>query len=695
MSTVQILLYALVAAAAIAGLVVIVLVAKPWRVLSSKTTNGQRRRYAMRKAYSNLMIATYKVLSKFPLTKVLIINTASMMKHMYVLEEDEAKVRATSILVLDAVAGLVTMIVSLEYFKDTMLSVIMMYMIVMYVHQKIIGDGQKFLEELEEVISDMVHMYNAGGKNIDRMFSRVLEDRHSYMHKYMEQMFQYLKQALMDTSNQAAITEYNRIAASRHLRLIFNYLYTTHRYGDEVSASGEQLFNRNMLAIQREIHKDFVKMKSIKDETIGEQWFIILAIVMIPASSWYMETFFTFEGFESIARFLNSSFGYTVKIACAVVALICYYAYSKLMASNVALEFHKEIAWEENIINKSRPIKKLIDRLAPKENTPRRKRLESDISMSEGYAGVRPLYFKKICLSVVITLIVAMLLSIDTYTSYRGITDDIYRGVNRELMDTIVSLEDSPEAYKAQSLSNDLIVIDILKENQAEYFELGTTEDRQGYIETIIQDQGIDYGMYYEIAAQRICEKFVLLDKINPTILALVLLITFGAAYMIPNLTMKLNLALNKGAIIYDEVNGCYTVVVLLINHSVSNVYMLLNWLTSFAIVFKPRFQACVDNLSEHEIEELEAGVNYKPLSRLIECISLAYKGAELKAAFAGIEQRHMFQEESSRVVNEQVISKRVAYSKTLSWIAMGTTFIAYIMVPMLLSILEMLLQLL
>ena len=693
MSTQQILLILVI----ISGLMFMCLMLKDTKLLSfisNKSVEGQLNRYRLKKTYKNILLKLYTFLSKFILTEIFITNLAGIIQRMYVLDEDDARVNATSLVLLDIVSGIVTFVCSIIYFKDTLLAAIMTIMIVAYVHHRLKGDGQQFLEGLEDVVSDMVHMYNAESKNIDRMFARILENKDSYMYRYIDQMYTYLKIAIADTSDQTAITEYNKIVASRHLRLIFNYLYLTYRYGDETDITGEQLFNRNMLAIQREIHSDLMKLTSIKQETFGEQWFIILAVGMIPAASWYMEAFFTFDGFESISRFLNSSFGYGIKVVCAVVALVTYYIYMKLMASNTALETKPEISWEEILINRSRKLRSLIDFLAPKMGSKARKKLELDISIAEGYVGVRPLYVKKIALSIIVTSIVAVLLCADTYSNYRGIVNNIYSGVNQEYMDTVMSLEEFPEAYKSESLTNDMLVIDILKENKDEYLQLETREDRLIYIQGVIRDNGIDYGLYYEIASERIYEKFVQLDSIDPAILFLILLATFISSYMIPNLALKLNILLNRGAIIYDEVNSCYTVAVLLINHSASNIYMLFNWLVSFATILKTRLQTCMDNLSEKEILELDAGITYKPLNRLIECMLLAYNGTDLKAAFAGIEQRHLFQEESRRAVTKQIVRKRVSYSRTLSWIALGTTFCLYIVGPMLVSIIEMLTQL-
>lgn len=688
------LVIALSFSAGSAGILLIILW-KPWRLLSRNTLAGQKFRYAIRKYTNRIAVAIYKSLSKFFMTRVYVINLASMFRHMYVLDEEAAKVKAISLILKEIVIGVASLLFSIWYFDDTLLALIMTYMIMAYSYFKLKGDGQKFLEELEESISDMVHMYNASGKNIDRMFEKILEDQHSYMHKYMEQMYVYLKRAILSSSGQQVISEYNSLVASRHLRLIFNYLYITYRYGDEINAKGEQLFDKNMLAIQREVHMDYVKIKRIKDETIGEQWFIILAVGMIPVATWYMNTFFTFDGFESISRFLNSSLGYMIKVICAVVALITYYVYLKLMESNSALEAYRSISWEENLLNKHRWLKRFIDKISPKPGTVRRERLESAVRMTEGYSGIRPLYLRKILSSLVITIIVGLMLSVDTYTNYSNIMGDFYTGVNKEYMDTVTSLSEFPDRYKADSLSNDMLVIDILDENKEEYFALQTQDEKELYIRQIIRDNHIDYGQYPEIAATRIVEKYVLLGKINPLMISLIVLATFAGAYVVPTLAIELKVLLNRGAIIYDEVNGCYTVVVLLINHSASNVYMLLGWLTSFTSLLKGRLQACVDNLSSKSIKELSTTIDYKPFTRLIDCIQLAYDGADFRSAFAGIEQRHLFQEESRRIVTEQIIKKRVSYSEVLSWIAMGTTFCLYIVAPMIWSICEMLFQLL
>lgn len=691
MNTMQIVLYALLIALCATGLTIVIMLLRPWDLFSNNTPQGQKNLYKIKSTYYSIVLQVYSVLNRPPFSEA-IKGLSQTMQYRYMIQEKDAHIKAVEIIMKEIVVTVISTVITMMYFDDTLLAIITTVMIVVYAFNKFMGDGEKFLEELEELIGDMVHIYNAEGQNINRMFTRILEDKNLYLFNYVDSMNTYLKRALMDPdSSSSIIEEFNKLAPSRYLRLIFNYIYITARYGDEVNSAGEQLFNRNMLAIQREVHADLTRMQSIKEETMGEQVFIMLAVVMIPAATWYMNTFFTFEGFTTISRFLNSSFGYSIKLICAIFALICFYIYNRLMASNIAFDTIRNLSWADKLLEKFKWLRELVGKLVPEKDSEKYTELSNKLTLVEGHANIKAFYLKKVGAAIVMTAIVVSFLIFDTFTLYMGITNDIYTGVNKDLMDTIIALDDYSETYKSRSLSNDQLVIDILNQNEEYYFNLSTTEERINYIQTIIRNNNIDYGAYPEIAAQRICEKFVQMGQVDYTIIFFVGIVTLMLSYMVPNLTLTLNLLLNQGAIVYDEVIGYYTIVILLVNHSASNIYMMFNWIESFASIFKSRIRQCIDNLSEKEIRALENGVEYKPLSRLIECLLLAYNGADLQSAFAGIEQRQLFQEESRRRLNEQIIKRRISYSQILSWGALGCTFLLYIMAPMLLSIVEML----
>jgi hypothetical protein len=279
------------------------------------------------------------------------------------------------------------------------------------------------------------------------------------------------------------------------------------------------------------------------------------------------------------------------------------------------------------------------------------------------------------------------------WTSYRFIASDIYRGVNVELMDTVLLFNEDPEAFKQQSLTNDMYMVSVLRERRAEFYAIEVVSEREAFVVTLILEEGVDYGLYPDVAARRIVEKFILIGERDAVVPIAIVLASGLLGFFLPNFKTKLKHLLNKGVIIYDEVIGYHTVVILLIHHSQANIYMLLQWLTSFASVFKHRFQACIDHLNADSIKSLTEEIDNVDLQRLIDCTALAYDGAALDIAFAGVEQRYKFQEDARRDMNELVVKKRVMYSQALSWAALGVAFGAYILAPMIIAIVEMLFQ--
>lgn len=686
MELIKAIVTALIIATSLSGTVLIIM------LLRNKVTTAQKQQmqYYLKNIEKIICLNFYNLLSKIIIFKIPLENFSYGYKLRYELDNTESKIKTSKSIFILIIVTVITLLVSLIYFDDTMLSIIMTIMAGLYTINKLKGNGIKFLESLEETIEDMVHLYNSNNNNIDQMFHALLQDRTNTVYRYMETMYETLKEAIInEAESESIIMQYNRNVPSRHLRIMFNYLYMTYRYGDELDERGEYLFNKNMLALQREVNADLMRVKAIRDGTIGEQWFIMLAIIMIPAATWYMKEFFTFENFETIGRFLDSTLGYTIKLICAMYSLICYYIYIKILDSNSTLEMRKSIYWEELVL-KNKLINKVITLITPKRETVKYKKLSTKISMVEGYTGLKPFYLRKCLFGIIISIVVMLLLSFDTFLTYQMVYTDLYRGVNKETVDMIVSMEEFPEAYKAQAISNDDTLIQIIADNFDEYKAM-TTDERKVYIQQLIRENNIDYGIYPEIAVDRIMEKVRALDKINPEMIVLILIGVGLLGYMLPNIALTMTLILNRKAMVYDEVMGYYTVVMLLINHPTSNIYMLLTWIKNFADIFKVRFQECLDNISEQEILNLKEAVNYKPLARLVESILIAYRGADLKSAFAGVEQRHQFQEESRRILNQKIIAHRITCSEMLTWSAMGITFILYILVPMCYAIMEML----
>ena len=92
MTIFEMMLWAFVAAFSITGLVVLVMLLRPWDLLSPKTSIGQKNRHRIRVAYNTFAIGLFRALSSFPLTHIFVENLSASLKHMLMLDEDDLKV---------------------------------------------------------------------------------------------------------------------------------------------------------------------------------------------------------------------------------------------------------------------------------------------------------------------------------------------------------------------------------------------------------------------------------------------------------------------------------------------------------------------------------------------------------------------------------------------------------------------------
>lgn len=635
------------------------------------------------------MLMLYKVYLHVPGIKNAVMSTSSMYQQIYVMNENQSRIKAASIFSFEILWSIGCFVGFSIWLRDFLLALAMTYMTAVYFYRASLRSDIKFLDNFIEMIDDMVHYYNAEEKNIDRMLQRLLSTK-TYMTPYIRMMNDYLQRAILNPLDKSIITEYNSKAPSRYLSLVFNYLYLTHRYGDRLDDFGQSLFNKNMLAMQTEVHSELMKVRQIRDSIIGEIWFIIISPLVIPAASAYMMKYFTFEGFETISRFLSSSAGQICEVACIAVTVLCYYLYTNLVDTSV-LTYSKTVFWEEEFFRTHRSFGAFIEKLMPKKGSNGRKRLEANLVSVDGYNSIRPFYLKKVLMAGSITIIVVLLILIDMYGSYRSVTRDLYRGVSTELMDTVVASQDDAKDFTKKSLSNDLILLDALKERRKEFNQIVITEERQQYVVTLIEELGLDYGAYPEVAAQRVIEKYDVTNKQHPSDIVWMALIVFVAMYMLPNVTLFMKIILNQGDTIYDEVIGYYTVTILLIQHPASNLRMLMEWLTNFSVIFRTKMQACLDCFDREHLVRLQSTVKYKPFQRLIECMLIAESGASLKVAFEGVEQKHKFMSDNRQMLNAKIIKRKVRLSNVLSWGSIGCTFIIFVVVPMGFAIMDML----
>jgi len=661
-----------------------------------KKKNTRRNKVGLflliKQTYKKCSLKTYFVLRKAPILKDVLYNLRmNIIIQKAIDDEEEIILMVGESIFFIILSFCISYILSLKYFGDIILATISAFITTILLYNKRKDYKIKFLEALVEIIGDMVHAFNAEQSNLDKTFERVLATDNR-LKKHFSKIFQCVKKADLVDQPELVIQEYNKYSPSKYLRIICNYLYITYRYGDEV-INEESMFNKNMLAIQREVNNEAEKVLQIRDETFGEVLFIVSPIYFLPLAKSYLLNYFVFEGFEKIEQFLQSNYGYMVMILCAFITLICFYLYNKIMFYGDVLEERTFVSWEENILKKSRRLRKIIFSIVPKQDSAKYLKVKKLLIKSGERKQITVFYFRKFIIAVSVFLCLIVFFTFQNYTSKYSVLNDIYKGLNKNLFQQVLLVQDNPEVYKEKSIENDKKVIEYLQ-NSMDYLS-SNREENQEQIRSYIKKNQINYGAYSDYAVERILSKAEILSNKSKYIeILLFISIVTLLAYWIPNVGLYLKVYLNKELMLYDETMGLYTITILLVNHPSSNTKIILEWLTNFSNVFFTPLRECLDNYSDKALKQINRVVVYKPFNRLIESLILSFEGVDIKKAFAGIEQKQLFQEKSRERNNKKIAKVKVGIIRGLSYTSLITTVVLYMLIPLIIAAIDMFINL-
>lgn len=635
----------------------------------------------------------YHFLLHIPYLKDFLYNMRMNIVIHHAVDEEDASLIVSKNIFLTIIVWIVSFIVSIKYFNDIFLAIISCIFITTIFADHLKANYVRFLEGLVDTIGDIVHYYNAEQGNLDHTFNRLLQSE-TMLKRHFKKIFQCVKDADSSDTPKAVLQQYDKYSPSKYLRIICNYLYITYRYGD-VNIDGASMFNKNMFTLQREINTEMDKQFRIQDEAFGQVYFIIAPLYFIPLAKEYLLKYFTFEGFEYIEQFIHSNIGYMVTLICAITSLICFYLYKKFMYYGDSLKNRHHKSWEMNVLKRFKRIRNLVHKFMPKDNKKQNKMRNLIIQSGSG-ESLLVFYFRKLTLAGGTFIVIVLFFIFNTWSSQKEVLNDLYQGLNKNLFDQVLLVQDQPENYKKTSIENDKKVIKYIH-NALDVMDL-SPEELKEEIEKFIRDNGVNYGAYSDLAVERISSKLNLLYHrsnrviifLNRGIIFLFTLAVTLLAYSIPNIELYLKVHLNKELMLYDETMGLYTVTILLVNHSATNTKTILEWLTNFSNIFYAPLRESLDNYSSKALHYLNQTIKYKPFNRLIESVILSYEGVEIRKAFAGIEQKQLFQEKARERNNSKVAKVKIWVINILSWVSLGVTIVLYMLIPMIIASLDM-----
>lgn len=638
----------------------------------------KRFQFYARKVYVGFM----HFLAKIPIIGDMVSNISYGYKCQEALTEDDAVIRTGKVLLITLIAMVIATIGSSIWMSDITIGLILGFILAHMVMHSMKSKPQKFLVNLVDVVEEFLLAYHKTSGNIDEAFHTVSRMKNP-VSRHFDTMYEYIKRAYVSTTPDLIQAEYNVIAPSRFLRNIYAVIYMTYKYGDQKD-NGKSALNNSMMEIQEQINDSLYQQNTLADETMGERWFIVGPVFCIPLLTWYMLEYFNFEGFEFIASFVTSSLGYIIKVLCAIIALVCYLLYIKMVDRGV-LEPKSRSSWENKAL-RINAVRKVAHFLLP-VNSPKRKKLQATIKQAGSAESVNALLIRRIFLAVMLAVVGTISVSFNIISNTNSVLDDVYVGMAQDNYEKVLLSQSDTDVFIADQAVADRMVIKALKK-VSDYKRLPSEEQEQLILDTMKETGAYEmYRGYHTYAVTRIQAKMNQLADIRgmSNVLFVVLMAMFG--YFIPLWLVYLQAFMNKDMLLLDEVGDLQRSTIMLMGYSSTSPDSLLTWYGSSSMLLAPAFKECAIT---KDFDALENAIAYRPYLQLTTSLHMAFDGLPLREAFSGVEQRLLSQKKEQTRIMEKMLKFRVRTVETFTSLSMGAVLGLYMFMPLLVSMVQM-----
>lgn len=635
--------------------------------------------------FESISFKLYNLMLKIPILKDFIYNFKNNLKLRFLMDEKMILVEIIKVISLISFSFVISFISLAFYFKNILLSIFSSIIITKSIYDLKYQMDVKFLEGLEEVLSDFVHYYNMTESNLDKTFLKLEETTYNdnFIKKHFLKLFDYVKEASLSDDDSFILQEYSENAINKYFKILCNFIYTTYKYGDEI-IDNKSAFVEGLLSLQREVNNELEKKLIIREETFLEVVFIVMPLYFLPLIKSYMLNYFSFEGFSYIRDFIFSNIGYSVMIFCAILTFVFYIFYKNLCLADDVIIRKKAVFFEEKILKRFKFLDKLVEFLI-KDKV---QSINNLLLKSAKIDNAKFYYLRKVLVFFISFMILISIFTFNIFFNKLNVISSLDIGVNKNLLTRSILLHENIEAYKDEALENDKKIINYLRANKE--FVSKSKDEQEDYIRKYMKKNNISYGIN-EVGIDRIFAKLEIIS-INRFSFLRLLFIIF-VCFILCNIEyfiLKSKAFINKEHILYDETMGLYTVCILLLNNKHITPKDLLNNMKNFSYLFKMDLQKALDNYSLESLKDLKKITNYKYFNNLIDAFLISEEGLEIKKAFCGLKQKKDFQEKSRERSTRKFINRNIEIIRFLSMFSLFTTIILYIFAPLLIAVMDM-----
>ena len=525
------------------------------------------------------------------------------------------------------------------------------------------------LKQQINFFSEIRHAYHEFNMVEEAIYQTAQDDDNPEMARQAEKIYE----VLISDDPESELEKYYDVAPNAYLKEFAGVSYLTKEFGDR-KVDGASLYLKNLNNITQEMQLEILKRDKLDYVFQSLSVISIVPILALePIKNWAISSFnFTQD-------FYNGKQGMLVQILILILTFVCYILTRKLKdnGSTTINTKNTENPWQEKLY-RIKPIKKLVDKVVPKEGTKESIKIKKIMKDSASKDKIQWIYINRITLAIAgFVASILFLYQLHAITIKNVYTDptttyNIIGQMSDKNYKTAMELTESDNDY-----------IDYFKNK----IGLKQTDIEKAMAKgTVNKDYLSASTDEMQVAAKRIMEK---IETINSEYLSwvevLVSMVIAMVAYMAPIWLLQFQKRMRQLEM-EDEVMQFQTIILMLMRIERVNVEIILEWLERYSNIFKDPISRCVNNYESGPWEALEAmkeDVTYQDFIRIIESLQAAVEKIPIKDAFDELDTERDYYQAKRKESNERLIARKGRIGKLIGFAPMVVLFVGYLIVPL------------
>lgn len=473
---------------------------------------------------------------------------------------------------------------------------------------------------------------------------------------------QKIYDVLLSKDVEKSIIEYNEVAANKYLKMLLGLSYMTLEYGDS-KEDGTSVFLKNLSDLSAEIRIELTKRERINRGLFSLNFIALVPVLFInPISSWASKYFLPLEVFYS------SRMGIALKLLSILFVFLGFMGLRTLSNFNKKSHADSGKKFLEKLYKKY--LRGLVDYIGALKNKRQYDSIKKKLGGVLSKHSPQTFITEKI-LSFSLALIASLLILIS---------------VNVNEINRVKTQPSMPEHFLGGSLSEEEkeLSIEITRQDNI----LLENMDRAWTKEMIISSLGSEKisDAQKQIKAERLFKKKEIIYgyRLDWKDVLVAILIAF-IFYYLPDLSLLYRKKILRLEI-EDEIAGFDSIIAMLMSHNSLTVLDVLEWLEMYSKVFKGEISDCINDYSsgsDKALLKLASASENERFRRIIASLITASDDLSLKEAFYELESDKEYYLEQRKILNEEIIEKKINMGKVFGFLPVYSLIILYMVIPM------------